>query len=180
MSKAWDDREDIGAREPGLVELPTVELRVAKREVTPSPIGAEFAASLVTEVDKCFVDVDEVRRRGDVVVHKHHPVGKRERHPRCSGTDGEVMNENVVRVTLGEQVAIVLGQVFHARVGGLHIDPRVVAGRAEDALYAERFVADRIAIAQRRQNLVELGLVGSESGAHDADFLDSSAGPVGS
>ena len=62
-----------------------------------------------------------------------------------------------VGMARAEQIAIVERQILEPRVGGLDEDLRLVAGRAQHALDAEHLVADRVAVAERRQHLMDRG-----------------------
>ena len=55
------------------------------------------------------------------------------------------------------QIAVVDRQVLEPRIGGLDEDLRLVPGAAQHALNAEHLVSDRIAVAERRQNLMNRG-----------------------
>ncbi len=56
--------------------------------------------------------------------------------------------------TAVDHVAVVRGQVFEARVGGFDEDLGVEPGFAEHPADAKHLVADRVAVAQRRQDLM--------------------------
>ena len=53
-----------------------------------------------------------------------------------------------------DQLAKVACERLEPRVGGLDEDLRVVAGRPQDALDPEHLVPDRIAIAERGEDLM--------------------------
>ena len=53
-----------------------------------------------------------------------------------------------------DQLAIVARQRLEPVVGGLDEDLRLVAGGAQDALDAEHLVADRVAVPERGEHLV--------------------------
>ena len=67
-----------------------------------------------------------------------------------------------------DQLAIVARQRLEPVIGGLDEDLRLVAGGAQHALDAEHLVADGVAVAERREHLV------------DPDHPRLPAGPVGS
>ena len=67
-----------------------------------------------------------------------------------------------------DELAVVARQRLEPVVGGLDEDLRLVAGGAQHALDAEHLVADRVAVAERRQHLV------------DPDHPRLPAGPFGS
>ncbi len=52
-------------------------------------------------------------------------------------------------------LAVVDGQMLEPRIGGLDEDLRLVAGGAQHALDAEHLVADGVAVAERREDLVD-------------------------
>ena len=56
-----------------------------------------------------------------------------------------------------DQLAVVARQRLEAVVGGLDEDLRLVSGRAQHALDAEHLVADGVAVAERREHLVDRG-----------------------
>ena len=56
---------------------------------------------------------------------------------------------------VADHLAVVDGQVLEPRIGGLDEDLRLVAGAAEHALDAEHLVADGVAVAERREHLVD-------------------------
>ena len=64
------------------------------------------------------------------------------------------MEQQIARTAGVEEIAIVVGQILEPGIGGLDEDFRIVARRAEDALNAQHLVADGIAIAEGRQDLV--------------------------
>jgi hypothetical protein len=66
-----------------------------------------------------------------------------------------MVNQDVVGVADIPQLAVVTRQVLDARLCRLDEDIRLVAGAAEDALNAEDFVANRVAIAERGQHLMD-------------------------
>ena len=68
------------------------------------------------------------------------------------------MNQQVVRADVGDRVAIIDRQIFEPRIGGLDDDLGLVAGGAERLGDAEDLVADGVAIAQRRKNLMDARL----------------------
>ena len=103
------------------------------------------------------MDVDEVLGRRDVVVDEHHPIGQRVGHARRARSDRKMMDQDVVGMAGVGQVAVVHGQVFETRVGGLNENLRLVAGVAQHALDAQHLVTDRIAVAERRQHLMDGG-----------------------
>src|SRR3989442_6054975 len=81
-----------------------------------------------------------------------------------------MMDQQIVRAAEVDQLAVIARQRFEAVIGRLDENLGLIAGAAQDALNAEHLVADRIAVAERREHLV------------DADHarLLASEGPVGS
>ncbi len=90
--------------------------------------------------------------------------------------DGKMMNQDVRRVALLDQVAIVTGLILQARIGGLNEDVRFEAGRAQHALNAEHFVADGVAIPERGQHLVNFLLLQFSTGPDGRSARTSFAG----
>jgi hypothetical protein len=65
------------------------------------------------------------------------------------------MDEDVVRIAGVGQLAVVDGQILEARIGRLHEHIGLVTGRAKYPLNPEHLVADGVAVAERRQYLVD-------------------------
>ena len=65
------------------------------------------------------------------------------------------MDQHVVRRDRADHLAVVDGQVLEPRIGGLDEDLGLVAGGAQHALDAEHLVADGVAVAERREHLVD-------------------------
>ena len=66
-----------------------------------------------------------------------------------------MVDQDVVGMAGVGQIAIVLRQMLEPRIGGLDEDLRLVAGAAQHALDAQHFVADRIAVAEGREHLMD-------------------------
>ena len=66
------------------------------------------------------------------------------------------MDEHVVGADPAHHVAVVGGQVLEAAIGSLDENLGLVAGAVQHALDAEHFVADGVAVAQRREYLVDV------------------------
>src|SRR6185436_16736849 len=66
-----------------------------------------------------------------------------------------MMQQQVLGVAGVDQLAVVAGQRFDALVGGLDENIRLVAGAAQHPLDPENFVADRVSVAERGENLVD-------------------------
>ena len=67
-----------------------------------------------------------------------------------------MMQHQIVRVAEIDQFPVVAGQRLQPVVGGLDEDLRLVALRAQDALNSEGLMPDSVAVAERRQDLVNL------------------------
>ena len=66
-----------------------------------------------------------------------------------------MVEEQVVGMAGVHQLAVVAGHRLEPVIGGFDENLRFVAGRAEHALDAEHFMADGVAVAERRQHLVD-------------------------
>ena len=66
-----------------------------------------------------------------------------------------MVEQQIVRMAVIHQLAKVAGQRLEAGVGGFDEDLGVVASRAQDPLNAEHLMADRIAVAERREHLMD-------------------------
>jgi hypothetical protein len=64
------------------------------------------------------------------------------------------MQQQVVGMARIDQLAVVAGQRFEAAIRRFDEDIGLVSGLSQHPLNAEYFVADRVAITERRQNLV--------------------------
>ena len=159
MREVGNDWQHAGGIEAQRFELLAVELGVAERQIDARRVDAELAAPLEALLDELLVHVDEELGRRDVVVDENLPIGKRVGDARGARADREMMNQDVRRVALLDQVAIVPRQVFEARIGRLDEDVGLEAGAAQHALDAEHFVADGVAIAERGEHLMDLLLL---------------------
>ena len=155
MREIGHDRQHAGAREAERLEILAVELRVAEREIAAVGVGAQLAPAAEALPRQRAMHADEVLRRRDVVIDERHPIGQRERGPRRLRADREMMEQQVVGMAGVDQLAVVARQRLEPRVGGLDEDLRLVAGAAQHALDAEHLVADRVAVAERREHLVD-------------------------
>ena len=155
MREVGHDRQDAGPRKAKRGKLLPIELGIAEREIAAADVGAQLAAALPAQLDELVVDADEILGRRDVVVDERHPIGQRIGDPRGARSNREVMEQQVVGTARVQQIAIVVGQILEPRVGRLDEDLRIVAGRAQDALDAEHLVPDGVAVAERRQHLVD-------------------------
>ena len=66
-----------------------------------------------------------------------------------------MVQQQVVGMAGVDELAVVARQRLEPRIGGLDEDVRLVAGRAQHALDAEHFVADGVAVAERREHLMD-------------------------
>src|SRR5260221_7708555 len=66
-----------------------------------------------------------------------------------------MVKQQVVSIAVVHELAIIARSRFEARVGGFDKDLGLVAGGAQDTLDAEHFVADRIAVSERGEHLVD-------------------------
>ena len=67
----------------------------------------------------------------------------------------KVMQQQVVRMAEVDQLAVVAGLRLEPVIGRLDEDLRLVSGGAQHALDAQHFVADRVAVPQRGEHLVD-------------------------
>ena len=155
------DRQHGRAREARLLQLLAVELAVAERELGARGEGGELAAPVVAQAREVRVEAEEEVRRRDVVVDDHQPVGGVVDQAAGGAADREVEDAD----GLGGRDLPVLEerarQVRDARVHQLREDVRLVAGGAQLALDRERLVADRVAVGERSEELVDLHRPGS-------------------
>src|SRR4029453_19363922 len=100
----------------------------------------------------------------NVVIDQDLAVGQSVSDARRARADGKMMDQDVRHVALLDQVAIVAGLIFEARICGLNEDVRFETGRTQHALNAQHFVADGIAIAEGGQHLVNLLLLQISTG----------------
>ena len=168
VREVGNDREHARRIEPERFELLAIELGIAQREIDAGRVDAELAATLEALFDELLVHVDEELGRRDVVVHENLAIRQRVRDARCARPDREVMNQDVRRVALLDEVAVVARLIFEAGIGRLNENVRLEPRAAKHALDAEHFVPDGIAVA--------------EGGEHLVDFLrcQFSTGPNGS
>ncbi len=156
VREVGDDRQDRGVGEAQPLEFDAIELGVAQGELHAPGVSPQLATPQVAQLHQQRVHVDEEFRRRDVVVDQRHPVGQSERHPRGPRADREMVDQQVVGMAGVGQVAVVDGEVLQPRVSRLDEDLGLVARAAQHALDAEHFVADRVAVAERREHLVHL------------------------
>src|SRR5918996_770422 len=67
------------------------------------------------------------------------------------------MNQDVVGMARVLQLWILRRSIPEPSIGGFDENLRLVSSRSQDALDAEHLIADRVAVAQRRQHLVNRG-----------------------
>ena len=65
-----------------------------------------------------------------------------------------MVEQEVPGIAEVHQLTVVARQRLEARIGRLDEDLRFVAGRAQHTLDAEHLVADRVAVPERREHLV--------------------------
>ena len=155
------DRQHGRAREAGLLQLLAVELAVAERQLRARREGGELAAPVVAQAREVRVEAEEEVRGRDVVVDDHQPVGGVVDQAAGGAADREVEDADGV----GRRDLPVLEerarQVRDPRVHQLREDVRLVARGAQLALDRERLVADRVAVGERSEELVDLHRPGS-------------------
>ena len=176
VRKIGHDRQHAGGVEPQRFELLPVEFGIAEREIDAGRIHGQLAAALETLLRKLLVHIDEELRRRDVVVDENLSIGQRVCDARGPGADRKMMDQDVRRVAFLDEVAVVARAIFEPRVGGLNEDVGLEAGAAERPLDAEHFVADGIAIAERRENLMNLRLDQFNTGPDGSSASTSAAG----
>ena len=125
------DRQHAGRIEAQRLELLPVELRVAECEIDALGIDPQLAASLEALLGELLVHVDEELRRRDVVVDEDLPVGHRVGDARRARSNREMVDQDVRRIAVANQIPIVARHVFEARVRRLDEDIRIEAGRSE-------------------------------------------------
>ena len=150
-----DDGQDGRPREPGLLELAPVELAVPERELRPGGERLELAPPVVAQPREVRVEAQEEVGRRDVVVDDHQPVGGVVDEPAGGAADREVEDAHGVRrghlPVLPERAR----EVGDARVHQLREDVRLVPGRAQLPLDRQGLVPDRVAVAERGEDLVD-------------------------
>ena len=155
VRKIGDDRQHGRPWKAKRVQVLPVELGVAERQIAALAVRAELPASTKTLPRELPIDADEVFGRRDVVVDERHPIGQRERRPGGLRPEREVVKQQIVRMAVVNQFAIVARQWFEARVGRFDKDLGLVAGCAQNPLNAEHLVADRVAVPERCEHLVD-------------------------
>src|SRR5215216_2274366 len=86
------------------------------------------------------------------------------------------MDQDVRRIALLDQVPVIASLIFHSRIRSLNEDVRFEASAAEDALDAEHFMPDRIAVPERGEHLVDLRLSQFSTGPDGSSARMSLAG----
>src|SRR5262245_34154155 len=175
MREVRHDRQHRRPREAEGLEILAVELGVARREITAVGAGWRCAASAKRLTRQSPMHADEVFLRRDVVIDERHPIGKRVCRPRRLRAQREVVKQKVVGIAEVDQFAIIAGLRFEPIVSRFDEDVRLVSGGAKDALNAEHLMADRVAVPQRREHLVD-----PDHARLRLDSYDGIAGPVGS
>ena len=95
MRQIGHDRQNARRLEAECVQFLAVELRIAEREIDPRGVDAELAPALETLLGELLVDVHEKFRRRDVVVDENLTVGDGISDAGGTGTDREMMDQNV-------------------------------------------------------------------------------------
>ena len=158
MRQIGHDRQHARRLEAECVQFLAVELGISEREIDPRGVDAELTPALETLLCQLLVDIHEKLGRSDVVVDENLTVGDGVSHAGSTGSDREMMDQNVGRVAGLKQIAIVLRHVLEAVVGRLDEDLGLKPGASEDALDTQHFVTDGVAIAERGENLMNLRL----------------------
>ncbi len=156
MREIRDDRQHAGWCEPEPFQLLPVELGVTESQVDTSGIDTEFPAALEALLRQPFVHVDPEFWGRDVVVDQNLTIGNGVSDARGSGADRKVVNQDVRRVALFEEIVIVRRQPFESWIRGLNENLRCKAGLSQRALYPEHLVTNRITIAERGEDLMNL------------------------
>ena len=136
----------------------------------------ELAAALEALLDELLVHVDEELRRRDVVIDENLAIGKRVGDARCARADREMMDQDVRRVALLDQVAVVAGLIFEAGIGGLNENVGLESRAAKHALDAEDFVADGVAVAEGGEHLMDFLFAQFSTGPNGSSARTSLAG----
>ena len=66
-----------------------------------------------------------------------------------------MVQQQVVRMADVDELAVVARHRFEPAIGRLDEDLRLVSGRTQHALDAEHLVADRVAVPERREDLMD-------------------------
>ena len=122
MAEIRDDRQNSRARKAQRGELLPVELGITDSQLAARSVREQFSASVEALAHELFVHAEEVLGRRDVVVHEHHPARQRKRRARRARPEREMMNQEIVGADLVHHVAVVDGEIFQSRVGGLDDD----------------------------------------------------------
>ncbi len=85
-----------------------------------------------------------------------------------------MVDQDVVCRDRADHVAIVDGEMLEPRIRGFDENLRHISGGAQRPLNAENFMADRIAIAERREDLVDVRP--ASGGTHEACPTTAPAG----
>ena len=157
VREARNDRQHGGAGKSERLEILPVELRIAQREIAAIDVGLELAPSAETLARERAMDADEIFGRRDVVIDERHPIGQRKRGTRCLGPEREMVQQQVVGMARVDELAVIARQRLEPAVGRLDENLGLVAGAAKHPLNPEHLVADRVAVAERGQHLVDAG-----------------------
>ena len=176
MREIGNDRQHARGIEPERFEFLAVELGIAKRQIDAGRVDAELAAPLEALLDELLVHVDEELRWRDVVIDENLPIGQRVGDAGCARADREVMDQDVRRIARLDQVAVVARLIFEPGIGRLHEDVGLEPGSAKNALDAEHFVADGVAIAEGCEHLMDLLVCQFSTGPKGSSARTSLAG----
>src|SRR5262249_28061389 len=122
-------------------------------------VRTELAPSQIAEARQCGMELDEVFRRRDVVVHEDHRIWQGIRESRGVRSHREMMNEQAIAIAEVTKRAIVVRQLGEPCVCDLDEDLGIVSRVSQRSLDAEDFVANRVAFGELRQDLMHTGHV---------------------
>ena len=187
VREARNDRQHRRPGEPQLFKILPVELRIAQRKVAALGVGLQLAPSPETLACKRAVHAHEIFGRRDVVVDEGHAIGQRKRSARRPGPERKVMQQQVIGMAHVDELPVIARQRLESMVGRLDENLGLVSGPSERTLDPEHLMADRVAIAQRGQYLVDAdheGLLARSPGPPSESGRSSRSrtrdGPVGS
>src|SRR5262249_43091313 len=155
MREVRHDRKKCGPAESELFKVQPIELRVTEREVAAIRVRAQFAAAAKTLPGERSVHVDEVFGRRDVVIDERHPIRKGEGGARCFRAKREMVKQQSLGVAEVHQFAAIAGQRLERYVDSFDEEVGLMAVTPQPALNAENFVANRIAVPERSQDLMD-------------------------
>ncbi len=154
VREVWNDRQHRGSRESQRLEILPIEFRVAHRQVAAIRVRLQFPPASKRLPGQPAVDSDEVLRRGDVVVDERHPIRQGVGGARGLRPERKMMEQQVVAMAEVHELAVVACLRLEPVIRGLDEDFRFVSGGTKHALDAQHLVADRVAVPQRGEDLV--------------------------